>query len=172
MVAQPQDTTLPGMGGGAGMDPQLQDYLGDSPLYFTISEPVPPGGWMNVELSYVELLPYANARVQLISESDYAQVLNADLPEMTLDISVRSQRAILGIDIAGTGSWSPTADQSYISSDSAYLHVDDVERSPELRVRHRLRPRPRRLRAHLPVQLLTGLPGKVRSDGQRVLRCC
>jgi Ca-activated chloride channel family protein len=126
MVAQPQDTTLPGTGGGAGMDAQLQDYLGDSPLYFTITEPVPPGGWITVELSYVELLPYANARVQLISESDYAQVLNAALPEMTLDISVRSQRAILGVDIAGTGVWSPSADLSYVTADSAYLHVADV----------------------------------------------
>jgi Ca-activated chloride channel family protein len=126
MVAHPQDTTLPGVGGGAGMDAMLQDYLGDSPLYFEISQPLPPAGWISVELSYVQLLPYANARVQLISADDYSQVLNMALPEVSIDVSVRSQRAIVGIDITGTGAWSPTADMPYISSDSAYLHVDDM----------------------------------------------
>jgi Ca-activated chloride channel family protein len=126
MVAHPQDTTLPGVGGGAQMDAMLQDYLGDSPLYFEISDPLPPGAWISVELSYVQLLPYANARVQLISASDYSTVLNGDLPEVSIDVSVRSQRALLGIDIAGTGAWSPTADAPFVSVDSAYLHVDDV----------------------------------------------
>lgn len=126
MVAQPQDTVLPGTGGGLPMDPDLQDYLGASPLYFNVSDPVPPGTWISVELTYVQLLPYANARVELIASSDYAQVMTGVLPMMDIDVSVRSQRALLGIDISGTGTWSPTPDMPFVSTDSAHFHVHDT----------------------------------------------
>ncbi|HNK69808.1 MAG TPA: VWA domain-containing protein, partial [Flavobacteriales bacterium] len=126
MVAQPQDTVLPGTGGGLPMDPDLQDYLGASPLYFNVSDPVPPGTWISVELTYVQLLPYANARVELIASSDYAQVMTGVLPMMDIDVSVRSQRTLLGIDISGTGTWSPTPDMPFVSTDSAHFHVHDT----------------------------------------------
>lgn len=123
MVAEPQDTMLPGVGGGGQMDAMLQEYLGGSPLYFNMSDPVPPGSWVSVELSYVQLLPYANARVELASSSDYAQVMNGALPELTIEVSVRSQRAIFGIDLSGLGAWSPSPDPPYVAADSAHIHV-------------------------------------------------
>lgn len=123
MVAEPQDTTLPGVGGNGSVDPALSAYLGNSPLYFNVDEPVAPGGGIRVELSYVQLLPYANARVELISASDYSQVQSSALLDMSIDVSVRSQRALTGIDVSGTGAWTPLAAPPYLAADSASLHV-------------------------------------------------
>lgn len=123
MVAHPQDTILPGTGGGATVDPILQGYLGETPLYFNINNPMPPGAWMVVEISYVELLPYANARVVFTSASDYSELTSQAVPEVTIDVSILSQRAITGLDIEGTGAWSPQAGAPYLSSDSASLHI-------------------------------------------------
>lgn len=123
MVAEPQDTILPGTGGGASVDPLLQGYLGETPLYFNINNPIPPGAWMVVEISYVELLPYGNARVEFSSASDYSQLFNQPLLELSIDVSLLSQRSITGMDISGTGNWSPQAASVYVSNDSASLHI-------------------------------------------------
>jgi hypothetical protein len=123
MVAEPQDTILPGTGGGASVDPLLQGYLGETPLYFNINNPIPPGAWMVVEISYVELLPYGNARVEFSSASDYSQLFSQPLLELSIDVSLLSQRSITGMDISGTGNWSPQAASVYVSNDSASLHI-------------------------------------------------
>lgn len=126
MVAAPQDTTLPGTGGGAGTDPDLEAYLGETPLYFRILNGIPPGTGISVELTYVELLPYANARVELTIANDYSPVYSAPVPAMTVYASVRSQRAITGIDLTGTGNWNPSPNILYVTADSAALHTDAV----------------------------------------------
>jgi Ca-activated chloride channel family protein len=127
MVAEPQDTTLPGVGSGGSVAAALASYLGGSPLYFNMDQPVAPGGWVSVELTYVQLLPYGNARVELISASDYSEVLNGTIPEVSVEASVRSQRAILGIDLSGTGSWAPLPDAPYLAADSAHMQASGTD---------------------------------------------
>lgn len=126
MVAQPPDTTLPGAGtgqGGQDASPQLLAYLGETPLYFRMLQGIPPGRSIAVELSYVELLPYANARVELLAGADYSLVSTLPLPKLGVAVSVRSQRALTGIDIIGTGAWSPGAASTTVTADSAALEV-------------------------------------------------
>lgn len=129
MIAAPQDTVLPGSGGGGGgggVSQALDTYLGETPLYFTIPVAAAPGAELHVELSYVQLLPYANARVELLSASDYDLVLNGTLPHVLIDVQVRSQRALTGMDIAGLGNWSPVMSSSYLTTDSARIVVEAV----------------------------------------------
>lgn len=125
MVAQPPDTTLPGSGPGEGGQTalQLQEYLGATPLYFRMLQGIPPGAQIAIELSYVELLPYGNARVQLLAGSDQSAVMAGPIGRLTIDAHVRSQRALTGIDMLGTGDWDPTGYTTFVEPDSAWLHV-------------------------------------------------
>lgn len=125
MIAAPQDSILPGSGSnGANVDPALSNYLGETPLYFTIPVPVFPNEEVIVELSYVQLLSYANARVAILSESDYSEVLGGTLPHVVIDVRVRSQRDLMGIEMIGLGAWSPQVSGGYLNTDSARIHVD------------------------------------------------
>ncbi|MEO8590079.1 MAG: VWA domain-containing protein [Flavobacteriales bacterium] len=132
MVAAPQDTTLPGTGTGGAVpvDPALEQYLGETPLYFNVTNDIPPGEAVTMELTYVELLGYANARVQLVSANDYSMLSNDPIPNGVIDVTVRSQRAITGIDISGTGTWAPVVDAQFVSNDSAMIVVNDQNISP------------------------------------------
>ena len=126
MIAVPQDTTLPGSAGGAAVDAALQAFLGETPLYFNIPAFLTPGATLNVELTFVQLLPYANARVELLSPSDYSNVMTGTIPDVSVDVTVISQRELMGIDIVGLGAWSPLPSDTYLSADSAMLHVEDT----------------------------------------------
>ena len=126
MIAVPQDTTLPGSAGGGAIDAALQAFLGETPLYFNIPAFLTPGEALNVELTFVQLLPYANARVELLSTSDYSTLMTGTIPNMSVDVTVISQRELMGIDIAGLGAWSPSPTDTYLSADSAMLHVEDT----------------------------------------------
>lgn len=123
MVAAPQDTTLPGGSGGAGTDPALDGYLGDTPLFFGVPGYLPPGAELEVELSFVQLLAYANAEVELSNPHDYSALLTGTIPDVSLTVTVQSQRELVGIDAFGLGAWAPTPSVSYVSTDSAYLFV-------------------------------------------------
>ena len=123
MLAQPQDTTLPGSGPDDVVAFNLTQYLGATPLYFKITEFIDPGSWVVMELTYVQLLPYANARVEMISSSNYSTVDNTPVAEVEIEAIIRSQRALTGIDVSGTGAWDPLPGTLFTSADSAYLQV-------------------------------------------------
>lgn len=125
MVAQPQDTVLPGTGGQGGQATavNLSGYLGESPLYFRMLQGIAPGAEITVELSYVELLPYANAHVDLVGGSDYGTLYSGPLAFVSIHASVRSQRSITAIGLSGNGAWAPVGTSSYLSSDSSAVHI-------------------------------------------------
>ena len=126
MVAQPPDTILPGAGTGQGGQPpapQLVEYLGETPIYFRLQQGIPPAGSIAVELSYVQLLPYANAHVELLAGANYAAVLTTPIAHLGISASVRSQRAITGIGLTGIGSWMPGAPSISLQADSATLNM-------------------------------------------------
>lgn len=126
LVAQPPDTTLPGSGTGQGGQdpaPNLLAYLGETPLYFRMLQGIAPGASIAVEITYVELLPYANARVELFAGADYSLVSTSPLVQLAIDATVRSQRALTGVDLMGTGAWSPGTATTFVSADSAALHL-------------------------------------------------
>ncbi len=126
MVAQPPDTTMPGAGTGQGGQPTAPDllaYLGETPLYFRILHGIAPGASIAVEITYVELLPYANARVELFAGTNYSLVSTSPLAHLRIDATVRSQRTITGIDLMGTGAWAPGTPSTFVAADSAALHL-------------------------------------------------
>lgn len=129
MVAEPQDTLLPGTGGqqGGTAHPDLMAYLGDAPLYFRMQEPVPPGVSVTVELSYVELLTYANARVELDAGADLSVIMSGNLPQLHVMARIRSQRPLIDVDLTGTGNWIPGAAITAVSADSALLELSAAQ---------------------------------------------
>lgn len=126
MVAQPPDTTLPGVGTGQGgpePTPELLAYLGETPLYFRLITGIPPGATIAVELTYVQLMEYGNAHVELQAGTDQSSLWNGVLSSLRLFATVRSQRDITGIDVHGTGAWISGPATAFVSADSASLHL-------------------------------------------------
>lgn len=123
MAAEPQDTTLPGVGGNDPADPAILNYLGTTPLYFRMLQGIPPGTSVTMELTYVELLRYANARVEMLMDHDLSQLMSGPIPEVSVEVRVRSQRALTGIELLGMGAWSPPTDIALLTPDSAALHA-------------------------------------------------
>ena len=103
----PQDTTLPGPGnpGGPSFADEIRNYLGASPLYFDLEQQVQPGAILIVELTYVNLLPYAFNKVEFFLPNDYTSLQEEFLDEQHFRFELHSERAIEWIELLShTGS--------------------------------------------------------------------
>ena len=89
----PQDTTLPG-GGGDEFNWNLDYYLGETPLFFDIEDPVDADSIVIFELSYVNLLPYENGIVHFTYPNDYMPIQNDYLDSQRLEFTLNSVRSI------------------------------------------------------------------------------
>lgn len=94
MAAEPPDTTLPG---GGTPDPDLTAFLGATPLYFSIPQTVRRDSTLIVELTYVELLPYAFGDVQFRYPNDYTLIQGFPLQRQSLRFELTSPRTISAI---------------------------------------------------------------------------
>lgn len=94
----PQDTTLPG-GGGGDPDPYLIEYLGETPMYFTLLDTIPADSLLVVELTYVQLLPYSFSKVDFFFPNDYSLIQDSPLNLQELDFRLYSQRTIDDIQL-------------------------------------------------------------------------
>ena len=90
----PQDTTLPGGGGNEDIETNIRDYLGSNPLYFDLGQTIGADSFLTVELTYVDLLPYAFNRVTFDFPGDYTAFQTAPLEIQTLIFQLNSQRTI------------------------------------------------------------------------------
>ena len=86
-----QDTTLPGPG---SPNAHLLTYLGPTPLYFSIPQQIGADSAFAVELTYVELLPYASGSVSYEYPNDYRLIDPADIKLQRLSFQLTSQRTI------------------------------------------------------------------------------
>ena len=86
------DTT--GGGGGPDPDPFLLEYLGPTPLYFTIPQILKADSSLIVELSYVQLLPYSFGNVLFNYPNRYTLIQSEPLMEQGLDFVLVSERTI------------------------------------------------------------------------------
>jgi len=86
------DTT--GGGGGPDPDPFLLEYLGPTPLYFTIPQILKADSSLIVELSYVQLLPYSFGNVLFNYPNRYTLIQSEPLMEQGLDLVLVSERTI------------------------------------------------------------------------------
>lgn len=94
-VASPQG----GLPGGGTVQPALQAYLGDVPIVFPIDEALAPDSVLVVELTYVELLPYASGDVAFAYPNDYRPIQTTPLDEQRLDFRLTSPRTIEAIAV-------------------------------------------------------------------------
>lgn len=132
-TASPQDTTLPASGGY--IDPELTDFLGRTPLFFGIEQPLPVEHLLTVELTYVQLLPYAFGLVDFTLPGDYRRIQEAPLDEQRFAFDLASLRTIDLIDLSSH----PTA---FSANDGVHAVVEsrlrDAPADRDYHVRYRL----------------------------------
>ncbi len=92
----PQDTTLPGGGGGNTI---LQNYLGESPLFFNLEDSIPSDSILTIELTYVQLLPYDFYEVSFHYPNDYTLIQDEVLDYQHIKFSLESQRTITNMEL-------------------------------------------------------------------------
>ena len=96
-AAVPQDTSLPGPGGE--VDFNLKKHLGETPLYYNIDYPVQADSLLNVELTYVQLLPYSFGMVDFSFKNDYRYIQIYPIESLTFQFSLSSDRTINHIEL-------------------------------------------------------------------------
>ncbi len=99
VAGTPQDSTLPGTGGY--ISPDLLNYLGNTPLYFSIPQKIKADSTLAVELTYVEFLPYSFGKVNYIYPNDYHLIQSSAIGIQKFDFNLSSQRAIDSIKVTG-----------------------------------------------------------------------
>ncbi len=91
-----QDTTLPG---GGTIHPNLKSYLGQTPLYFDITDTLQVDSLVIFELTYVELLHYELGNVTYFYSNDYSLIQTSPLNAQEFNFTLNSQRTIDSIKI-------------------------------------------------------------------------
>jgi len=98
--ADPQDPSLPGGGGGGGGVPYVvNEYLGDFPLFFEVEDPIPNGSTITVEITYVDLLPYAFNIVTFHHGGQYQSIQSTPLQSFEINYNLVSSRTIDWVDL-------------------------------------------------------------------------
>lgn len=116
----PQDTTLPG--GGGEIHPNLKEFLGDTPLYFEIEQPLPADSTITIELTYVTLLPYEFGSVSLIYPHNYLLIQDTYLDFQQINFELNSERTIENLLILRH-----SADSISIDNNHAFLNYFTYE---------------------------------------------
>jgi Ca-activated chloride channel homolog len=95
-TANNPDTTLPGPG---NIHPNLLQYMGQTPLFFSIPENVHADSTLIVRLTYVQLLKYEFGKVYFTYPNKYTLIQNSAINLQHLDFNLISQRTIDSIKI-------------------------------------------------------------------------
>jgi hypothetical protein len=83
------------------MYPALDNYLGKTYLAFPVSEHVQPAAEMIFRVTYVQLLPYLNGRVEYDFNSSYGYLTNQPLDSLSVDIQISGNRTISNVLLPG-----------------------------------------------------------------------
>ena len=92
----PQDTTLPG---GNDPDPDLMEYLGNTPLFFNVPDTVLQDSIIIFELTYMQLLPYDFSVVDFRYPNAYSLIQNDILDFQKFHLVLESERTIEAIEL-------------------------------------------------------------------------
>jgi Ca-activated chloride channel homolog len=120
----PQDTTLPGTGGGGSPpDQNLLSYLGGTPLFLPVKQTIPADSTIRFELTYAQLLDYAFGSVTFTYPNDYHAIQESPLDVQRLRFNLTSPRTI---ELAAVMS-SHTVETSENDGTTALLETDVFE---------------------------------------------
>ena len=133
----PQDTTLPG---GNMPDPNLIQFLGDTPLYFNVPDTVQQDSLITFELTYVQLLPYDFNIVDFKYPNDYTLIQDDILDFQKLHLVLESDRTIdninllshAGATISNTGNFAEVTFEAFESLASTDYHLNYQLNAEEL----------------------------------------
>ena len=92
-----QDNTLPGT--GYGIDADLRQHLGETPLFFDIVQPLHAESFLTVQMTYVQLLPYTFGHVDFFYPNDYSLIQTAPLDAQNFTFNLASLRTIELLDL-------------------------------------------------------------------------
>lgn len=84
----------PGGGGGEVPHPDLTQYLGSTPVKFSIPHFIQPDSLLVVELTYVQLLPYSFGNVDFEYPNDYQLIQSSAIVLQELNFDLLSERTI------------------------------------------------------------------------------
>lgn len=86
-------------GSGGAVNPTLEDYMGETPLYFSFNNPIEPEDVVEVELTYVELLPYSFNEVTFEFPSDYSLIQPSISGTQSFLFEMYSERTIMDVQL-------------------------------------------------------------------------
>ncbi len=121
IAAEPQDTVLPG-GGGGEVSYTLKEYLGPYPLYFEFADALQSDSLIIIELKYVQLLGYEFGKVSFTYPNNYLSIQSAPIDEQILQFSLTSSRTITDIQLLSHSSQTITNEGTNAGIN---LRVDD-----------------------------------------------
>ncbi len=99
--ATPQDSIIPGPGTNHPYDFLIRDYLGETPLYFSIPDGIPDNDTIFVQFTYVQLLEYDLGTVDFHFPSDYSMINNIPGYSNTYNVDFRCEiNSVRQIDLA------------------------------------------------------------------------
>ncbi len=88
--ATPQDTTHP----GGNTNVNIQQYLGATPLYYSIPNQIKKDSTILIELTYVQLLDYQFGKVYFTYPNDYRKIQQSIIIDQVFDFKLHSDRTI------------------------------------------------------------------------------
>jgi Ca-activated chloride channel family protein len=125
-----QDTTLPGPGAPVA---SLRTYLGATPLYFSIPQTIGADSTLVVELTYVELLPYASGSVSYVYPNDYRLIDPADVKLQRLAFQLVSQRTIDSLTVLSSQPVQSLTNQGTTASVNIQLYEAPADQNYSIR---------------------------------------
>ncbi len=79
---------------GESINPSIDQHLGKTPVVFSIPQTILADSSVVVELTYVQLLPYANGRVSYSYPSNYDYLYHNPLDSLSMNLQINSSRQI------------------------------------------------------------------------------
>lgn len=90
-----QDTSHP----GGNTNVNIQQYLGNTPLYFSIPNTIKKDSTIIIELTYVQLLDYEFGKVYFSYPNDYHLIQQSVLIDQKFDFNLHSDRTIDSLNL-------------------------------------------------------------------------
>jgi Ca-activated chloride channel family protein len=101
VTASEQDSTIPGGEPGEEIDPNLLDYLGDYPMFFTPSDTLGIDSTITMEITYVELLPYFLGKVSFFQRNNYNLLQPGIVVNQQFDFTLITNRPVVNATLVG-----------------------------------------------------------------------